>query len=334
MKLKKIFFVFVLFISQLANAQDAATLYQTGRKFMVEGDLDNALIVLKKVYSMEPENTIYLKELTQVYYYKGDYENAKLYADDLVKKDDADEQVFYLASTIYAAKDDAKNAEKIVKKGISKFEKSGILYNLYGDILVVKNPASAITQWEKGIQHDPNFASNYYNAAKYYFNTKDITDKIWAAYYGEIFVNLESYTIRTVETKKQVLDAYKLMLTNENFAGKNSKNDFVNLYKENLLKQRNVINIGITTESLIKLRTLFILNWYKSENTISNSLYERHQQLLKEGLFETYNYWFFEPIQDANSFENWLKLHNASFQDFSKYHQNKLFKLKNGEYLK
>ena len=56
----------------------------------------------------------------------------------------------------------------------------------------------AIKWWEKGIEVDPNYSSNYYNACKYYYFTYD---KVWSLIYGEIFVNLESYSKRTPEIK-------------------------------------------------------------------------------------------------------------------------------------
>jgi hypothetical protein len=46
---------------------------------------------------------------------------------------------------------------------------------------------------------DPNYSSNYYNACKFYYLT---VDKVWSLIYGEIFVNLESYSKRTPEVKK------------------------------------------------------------------------------------------------------------------------------------
>ena len=64
--------------------------------------------------------------------------------------------------------------------------------------------------WEKGIEIDPNYSGNYYNAAQYYFFTQD---KVWGLVYGEIFVNLESYSKRTAEMKDLLLEGYKKLFT-------------------------------------------------------------------------------------------------------------------------
>ena len=66
---------------------------------------------------------------------------------------------------------------------------------------------SAIDQWEKGIQVDPTYAGSYYNAALYYFYTKD---KVWSLLYGEIFVNTWK-VLRTgaAAIKQLLLKGYK-----------------------------------------------------------------------------------------------------------------------------
>ena len=57
-----------------------------------------------------------------------------------------------------------------------------------------------------GIEMDPGYSGNYYNAARYYFYTKD---KTWSLIYGEIFVNMESLTDRAAAMKGLLLQAYK-----------------------------------------------------------------------------------------------------------------------------
>jgi hypothetical protein len=78
------------------------------------------------------------------------------------------------------------------KTALRKFPESGVLYNDYGELLWDRNDfAAASKQWLRGIQTDQNFSGNYYNAARYYYMTED---KVWGLLYGEIFLNLESYS--------------------------------------------------------------------------------------------------------------------------------------------
>lgn len=333
--MKYLFLAFLLSISSvIAFAQDAASLYETGKKFLKQGDYDNAILVLKRATSLAPEVMLYQKDLANAYFYKGDIDNASTSLEKLIDADEADEELFLLACNISRTKNDLKAAEKYLKKGIKKFERSGALYNIYGEVLGLKSETSAIAQWEKGIEKDPNFAGNYYNAAKYYFYTNNINAKIWSIYYGEIFVNQESYTPRTVEIKNIILDSYKKIFTDENFGKKNTKNEFEKIFIENIENQKETILSGVTTPNLIMLRTRFILSWNAIKSSFMSSLFDKQQQLLKEGMFEDYNYWLFETIQDINAFENWIKLHAASFDQFSKYHQNRVFKVTEKEYYK
>ena len=78
-------------------------------------------------------------------------------------------------------------------KRIKEIPKERPLISEYGELLWAIKDFSAINLWEKGIQIDPAYSGNYYNAANYYFYTKD---KVWSLVYGEIFVNMESLSER------------------------------------------------------------------------------------------------------------------------------------------
>jgi hypothetical protein len=81
------------------------------------------------------------------------------------------------------------------------------------------------------------------------------------------------------------------------------------------------------------LRTRFILFWF-NELSFNSSLFERQQSLLKEGLFEMYNYWLFESINNMEAFNNYVKLKDKEYDNFNKYMRNRVLKVKNDEYYK
>ncbi len=333
---KKLFYFFVFFSLVLAvNAQtDAVTYYETGKKFLIQGDLDNATLVLKKAVNLEPTNATYLQDLVSAYSAKEDFITAKDYSEKLLALDDASEYAYFLSANINQALNDTKTADKIIKKGIKKYENSGLLYDALGQSLSEKDAYNAIIQWEMGIQKDPTYSGNYYNAARYHFFSKNVNAKIWSIYYGEIFINMESRSERTIEIKDALLESYKAIAEEQYFSKKGSKNDFENLFIENFNLVKYTIATGVTTENLIQLRALFIYNWFNQSTVIHSSLYDRMQQLMREGHFEEYNYWIFEPIQNLAGYDNWLKTNQNNFDQFMKYHQTKLFKMTNTEYLK
>ena len=187
-----------------------------------------------------------------------------------------------------------KECEKVYKKGLKKFPKSGPLYSEYGELLWATKDYSAINQWEKGIQLDPAYSGNYYNAALYYFYTKD---KVWSLIYGEIFVNMESLSERGVAMKQQLLQGYKEKLFAEADLMKGeekNKSEFAKAFLQTMGKQSSLANKGITTETLTMIRTRFILDWYTANaSKFPLRLFDYQQQLLKEGMFEAYNQWLF-----------------------------------------
>src|SRR5690349_3900185 len=185
---------------------DVKTLQETGRTFMRSGDYENAIIVFNRALQKDSKNLELQKDLVMTYYLKRDYTTALKGAEALVDRDDADVISFQIAGNVYKALEEVKECDKMYKKALKKFPKSGPLYSEYGELLWAAKNYSAIEQWEKGIQVDPAYSGNYYNAALYYFYTKD---KVWSLIYGEIFVNMESLSPRGAAMKQILLQAYK-----------------------------------------------------------------------------------------------------------------------------
>ncbi len=334
--MKKIFsFLSLITISFCATAQSGAELYEVGKKFLVQGDMDNAVLVLKKAVQAEPTNGIYLQDLASAYLYREEYKQAQIIVDELVKLPSAQPYAFYLAYNISMAQNDLKTAEKHIKKGLDVYDNSGLLYHAYGDILTAKGDASgALAQFELGIKREPSYAGNYYDASKIYYYLNDLNAKIWAIHYGEMFINMESATTRSLEMKEVLVNSYKILAAEEKFGKKGSKNDFEEMYMQQFLAAKKFLATGVTTENLMTFRAIFLHNWFASSTTISNSLYDRMQQLLKEGHFEEYNYWLFEPIQNLSAYDNWMKINQDKFTSFMSYHNNKVFKPKQSDYQK
>jgi tetratricopeptide (TPR) repeat protein len=233
---------------------------------------------------------------------------------------------------VYKAIEERKECEKLYKKGIKAFPNSGVLYSEYGEMLWSKQNYDAIKQWEKGIEVDPNYSSNYYHAAKHYYLT---TDKVWGIIYGEIFVNLESYSKRTAEIKNLLLEGYKKMYTPTTTSKQAlPKTDFVKAFETTLQKQESLAGAGISTSTLTMIRTRFILDWYNSSNGNSYPfrLFEYHRQLLKEGNFDAYNQWLFGTAENLLAYQQWTTNHADQYQQFNQFQKNRVFKMPSGQY--
>ncbi|TWI92182.1 tetratricopeptide repeat protein [Chitinophaga japonensis] len=342
--LKKFLISGLLLLSQAAWAQEANELYSTAQNFIRTGDYANAILVLNQALQLEPDNIQFRKQLGFAYYLRGEMGKAKSIIDPLLDEKDVDPQMYQIAGNIYQARQEWKGAQKLYDKGIRKFPESGALYNDNGQLLMtLKMYDGALNNWLKGIEKDPNFPGNYYNAARTYYYSKD---PVWAILYGEIFVNLESYTTRTAEIRDILIESYKKLFNDPSMLSmplpdmddKKSKrnrnnSDFVNVYRQLMAKQTGVISSGIDPEALIMLRTRFLLDWYNFYGLkYPFALFDLQQKLLKEGMFEAYNQWLFGPVASQSAYRAWTNLHKSEYDKFMQYQRNHPFKLRPDEY--
>lgn len=330
MKYLLIFLCAFFSLHTIAQQQDTKTLQESAKKLIRQGDYSNAVLTLNRATQQEPDNTDITKDLALALYLVKDYNKALETIKPFLDKKETDVPTYQLAGMIYRGKKDAVETEKLYKKALKKFPESGLLYNEYGEFLWYKQDNNAIRQWEKGMEVDPNYSNNYYDATKYYFNT---SDKTWSIIYGEIFVNMESYSRRTIEVKSLLLESYKKLLTeSDKMKNQISKNPFVLAYLNIIGRQSSTAPAGITPESLTMLRTRFLLDWDdKYASKFPFRLFEYHRQLLKEGLFESYNQWLFGPIQNLTAYQNWTNKHAESYSEFTSFQRGRVFKLPSGQ---
>lgn len=330
---KFLLFLFSTLLFTIADAQpEEASARETARSFMRTGDWDNAILVLNKALQSDPSDLELSKDLAFSYLYKRDFARALEVIKPLIDREDADVQTFQIAGNVFKALEEVKDAEKMYKKALKKFPSSGPLYSEYGELLWNKKNYEAIELWEKGIEVDPSYSGNYYNAASYYYFTQD---KIWTLIYGEIFVNMEYLTERATEVKRMLLSTYKEKLfadLRDKDKDKN-KNAFAQAIQQTYNKQSSVLSRGITLETLTMLRTKFILEWYNTYSTkFPFKLFDFHQQLIREGMFEAYNQWLFGPVDNLSAFDQWTKSNSETYNKFANFQKNRVFKMPAGQH--
>lgn len=322
----------VILFTLTGKAQDSTSLHQTAKTFMRQGDYNNAILVLNKASLANPNDFEIKKDLAFSYYLHRDYVKALEVAKPLVESEKVDVQSYQILGMVYKAIEERKECEKMYKTALKKYPRSGVLYNEYGEMLWSKKDFSeAVKLWEKGIEVEPNYSGNYYNAAKYYYFS---VDKVWGIIYGEIFVNLESYSKRTAEIRNLLLDGYKkLFADNDLSRNQDVKNEFVKSFLEIMKKNSSVVSAGVTPESLVALRTRFILDWTATNATkFPFRLFDYHTQLLKAGMFDAYNQWIFGIAKDLAAFQVWTATHTDEYNKFNTFQKNRVFKLPEGQY--
>ncbi|MFM2138681.1 MAG: hypothetical protein RJA57_988 [Bacteroidota bacterium] len=318
----------LLTLSLSAQGDEVKKLQETARAFMRSGDFDNAILVLNRALQQDPKSLDLQKDLVMSLYLKRDYTKALEGVKSLLDREDADVVCFQIAGNVYKALEEVKECDKMYKKGLKKFPKSGPLLSEYGELLWSAKDFSAITYWEEGIRSDPAYSGNYYNAALFYFYTKD---KVWSLIYGEIFINMESLGERGTAMKELLLKGYKekLFTTPNLMEGESdNKSAFAKAFLETMNRQSGLASAGLTTESLTMIRTRFILDWFATEaNRYPFRLFDHHRQLLSEGLFDAYNQWLFGPVENLAAFENWTRTHADEYERLTTFLKGRVFRM-------
>lgn len=332
--MKKILLAIVfctLAFASFAQTEDVDQLQQNAKAFMQQGDYGNATLILTRALQLDKQNLEVAKDLSTSYFLQKEDQKALGVIKPFIDEDNADDQAYQIAGTIYRRLGQEKEADKNYKDALKKFPNSGGLYNDYGELLFKNHDPEAIKMWEKGIQADPSFGYNYYNASKYYYNSRNY---IWSLLYGEIFINIESFTSRTAEIKDLLLNAYKRLFADPDLL-KNAKDksQFEIAFLTCMNKQNDVVIRGINPETLTMIRTRFILDWNRNYAAkFPFKLFQWQEQLLEEGLFTAYNQWIFGASQNLAAYQNWTSNHADEADNFRKFKAGVIFKIPKGEY--
>ena len=184
---------------------------------------------------------------------------------------------------------------------------------------------------KNGIENDPNYAKNYYNASKFYYFTPD---KIWSIIYGEIYINMAPQSTNTYEIKGILLDGYKKLFSQYDIAKNNKdRSRFGNAVLEAINKQSMLASNGINPESLTMIRTRFILEWFANyNNKFPFRLFEHQRQLLEEGMFDAYNEWIFGAAQNLADYQKWTNMHPSEYTELNNFQKARSFKAAKKQY--
>lgn len=295
-------------------------------KIMDKGQIEKSIKLLEESSKLDPKNYLYPYEIGYAYYLQKNYSKAIKQFEKVLKMKNITAQCYQMLGNIYDI--DGKRAEaiKIYNKGLDKFPNSGRLYLELGNVHQV-DLDKALEFYEKGIKVDPTYPSNYYWAAKIFCKS---TEEIWGMIYGDIFMNIGRGTKRTEEISKLLFDTYfseikfkpdssmSVSFCQSNvlsISDNNPKLTYGMTYETCLMAA--ITHDTITLESLNKIRIDFISIYYdrKFNETHPNILFDWHQALIKEEMFEYYNYWLLMK-RAPDEFDQWYILNKEKFESF------------------
>lgn len=314
---------------------------------MDKGKNDESIVLLNEALKLDPENKyVYSYEIAYAYYSKKDYKQSIKMLKSLKNEKEIPDQYFQLLGNAYDVDGDSKQALKTYDKGLKKFPNSGKLFLEKGNVYWAKEDYNkAITFYEMGIEKDPSFSSNYYRAAILWNST---SERIWGVMYGEIFMNLERNSKRTIEMSKRLYEAYEksIHIDSDTSGGvsftrnvitinPNSKNviPFSMMYELTMtvglpLKAFSKDKKGFI-EMVSDVRTTFINNWFDKKSNIDypNVLFDYHKKLIDKGYFEAYNYWLLMKGNEDET-EAWIDKNKTKWDEFKKWFADNSMEIK------
>jgi hypothetical protein len=316
-----------LLISISIHAQKAwpspeiETMYRNGEKYISMGNLKDAVITFRQGVLLAPANMLMNRELAKAQYISGDLDGATATMRAYTKSNDAsaDDSCYLILALSESAQLEFSAARKAIKKGLANFPGSGTLFHELGIIYTKENrPEVALGAWIDGIEKDPIYPGNYYEASRVYLNSGSV---LWGLLYGEIFLNISEDSIAISEVKKLLFTGYEKMFSKiaempRSPSGKGFEDVALHIFRQ----LTPVVSDGNTTENLIMMRTRFIMEWYSMYvDKYPFSLFKYQDKLIRTGHFDIYNEWLFGRVEGTDEFEAWKKFHEGDLERFAQW---------------
>jgi tetratricopeptide (TPR) repeat protein len=327
-----------------SNKQKALDKGLLGIKMIDQGKIEEGIKLFEEAQDLDPERIDYPYEIAYAKYQLKDYEGAIKIIKKFINHKDITDRHFQMLGNCYDILGKSEKALETYKDGIKKFSNAGNLYLESGNVYWGKKDyTTALPFYEKGIELDPSFPSNYYRAARIYCASNEV---IWGLMYGEIFMNLEKNSERTAEISKLLYDTYKskiiikndsslsvhfvnkININSSSFSdGKSFKMPFSFFYETNM----SVSTIGekeVTLNSIDKIRQSFTELYFKTRfaKEYPNMLFDFQNDLKKLGHLEAYNHWLLMK-GDEKAFDSWLTNNKSKYDNFLLWFNDNKIKL-------
>ncbi|MDR1725119.1 MAG: tetratricopeptide repeat protein [Bacteroidales bacterium] len=343
--MKKISLIFILFliIAQFIAAQnDKKDTIKDSRfdsiiKMIDKGEYVYARTALNKALNNGADLFKYSFELARCNYKLTDYKDVVKVLEPLILEVSATSDFYQLLGNAYYEMGKIGKAVSTYNDGLKRFPNAGCLYLELGNIAYKqKNYKDALFYYEKGIDVQPDYPSNYYCATQIYLSS---TEEVWAVMFGEIFMNLEKGTERSKDVSKQIFDVFctEIILNRDEIAvdfynptilysdSYERHNLFPDYYKQAMLKACNGERY-LDLSSLIRIRKRFIAELYRTTKDFHNVVFDYHKTLIAKGYFDAYNYWLFSSASSAES-AKWIKDNSKLYNEFLKWFEQNPLKI-------
>ena len=305
---------------------------------MDNGEFAAALNKLDSLKLFLPESFSVTYERAYCYNLMGEYVKTIEILDTLKNHPNATDIGYQLLGNTYDKIGKPEKALETYAEGMGEFPYSGKMYLESGIVEMNRDSITkALNLWEKGIQKDPNYPSNYYHLSRTLSSSKE---KLWSMLYGEIFLVLEPNGRRHQEISKLLLETNQKTYVQKidasadfNLIGErtvyldtttaDSKSVDIPFGLEYLYNYTVVgtssFSEGVSIDAICNLRESFLKRWFDPKNNDAekpkNALLNYRKKAQEAGVFKAYSKWLL-AFDDIEKFEKW-RSKNAG--DFSKF---------------
>lgn len=324
-------FPFILFAQ--TNQEIAHEKGQEAINLLNNGQLDESIALFKESQQLDPTNYVYPYEIAYVYHLKKDYKNAIKVLKKLKGYKGIGFEVYQALGNNYAINGNTEKAHATYVEGLKVFPSAGALYYEIG--MIHENAQDfdeAIVSYTKGIDVEPNYPSNYYRVSKLYLRSYN---SVPGLIYGEIFMNIEQSSRRTIELSKLLYLSYKNAITinsdssiNANFCNialdTNKMNEdlrvpFSTIFEYHFNRNKQSID-EFNLANLSTIRQAFLTSYFEEHATkYPNFLFDYLKEISDNQFFDTYNHYIFQMGNEVE-FTTWFEDNVDTFGEFIRWY--------------
>jgi tetratricopeptide (TPR) repeat protein len=309
-------------------------------QLMDAGKTDEGIALMKEAQKLDPDNFDIAYEIAYGYFQKADYKAAIKLLEKNKKHKDVTDQLYQLLGNGYDIIGKREKALETYQAGLQLFPNSGHILLEIGNVFwSEKEYNKAINFYEKGIEVEPDFSSNYYRASILYCSS---SEEVWGLIYGEIFMNLERNSKRTAEVSAMLYKVYaneiritsdstmSISLCNQMNINLSDVSDVANMKMPFCMFYEPAMLMGalgldkVDLDGLDKIRTRFVDAWFEGENSKNypNLLFDYQLKVQKAGHLEAYNHWILMKGDEA-AFGDWVKVNQDKWDAFIAWFSDK-----------
>jgi len=308
----------VAWLNTYAQTNGAYTLGVEGIKEVDAGNYNEGIKLLKQARNLEPQEYDYTFEIGKAYLLSGNPKMAEKFLYPLQYHEHVQADLYIVLANCYSELEELKknpNPERkkeldALRYGIQKFPETGILYLELGKRKIeMETPIEALATFESGIVNAPNFADNYFWAAKL---MKATGNNLWAWIYAETFFNLSENEEMKRTAALLINDATQTVFS-ENWNAEPEKMD----QDLRFLLTSKCVSSEIGWKLFRYKRKCLMKEWGETDYPISVVI-ERMIELESKGLLEPYLATIYLE-SDKEKFLPWLTEHPKEFDAYRKW---------------